>query len=185
MVEVNGVYNHGRYEQIWLKSMRVMSNIKVFATQDKQMASRSTGRQNTTNYIDLYNTHMDQTLHIWLNNAPRTYIHFSVICKIFTQSWIEYTFTFTFCPTYTHREKKPWYCGHTIRRVHHSVSHSFDESPIGIKVIQAVVIFYKNFIHFIHNHSWWPSHLSNKHRIKMTSFKSFNIVFDTEVSRAV
>ena len=34
MLEVNGVYKHGRYAQIWLKSLRVTSTNKVSATQD-------------------------------------------------------------------------------------------------------------------------------------------------------
>ena len=38
MVEVNGVCKHGRYERIWLKSLRV---ILVFATQDDRPAGRT------------------------------------------------------------------------------------------------------------------------------------------------
>ena len=34
MVEVNGAYEHGRYYENWLKSLRVTSNVKVSATQD-------------------------------------------------------------------------------------------------------------------------------------------------------
>ena len=37
MVEVNDAYNHGRCENIWLNSLHVMSNIKVFATQDRRL----------------------------------------------------------------------------------------------------------------------------------------------------
>ena len=32
MVEVNGAYKHGWYEQIWLNSLCVMSNVKIFAS---------------------------------------------------------------------------------------------------------------------------------------------------------
>ena len=46
MVEVNATYKHSQYEQISLKSLCVMSNIKDFATQ-------------MTDYIDPYVTHMD------------------------------------------------------------------------------------------------------------------------------
>ena len=38
MAEVNGAYKHGRYENIWVKSLHVMSNINVFAMQDGQPA---------------------------------------------------------------------------------------------------------------------------------------------------
>ena len=34
MVEVNDAYKIGRYEKIWYNSLRVVSNIKVFATQN-------------------------------------------------------------------------------------------------------------------------------------------------------
>ena len=34
MVEVNGAYKQGRYENIWLNRLRVGSNVKVFDTQD-------------------------------------------------------------------------------------------------------------------------------------------------------
>ena len=34
MVEVNGALKHGRYDNIWLNGLRVMSNINVFAIQD-------------------------------------------------------------------------------------------------------------------------------------------------------
>ena len=34
MVEVNDIYKHGKYENIWLDSSRVMSYVEVFATQD-------------------------------------------------------------------------------------------------------------------------------------------------------
>ena len=52
IVEVNGAYQHGSYEKICLKSLCVMSNVEVFATQDR--------RVNMTHYTDLYiTTHMD------------------------------------------------------------------------------------------------------------------------------
>ena len=56
MVEVNGASKHGRYTQILLNSLHVMSNVKVFATQDGWSASQT----NMTHYIDLHDTHMDQ-----------------------------------------------------------------------------------------------------------------------------
>ena len=37
MVEISGAYKHGKLDEIWLKSLRVMSNVKVFATQDGQL----------------------------------------------------------------------------------------------------------------------------------------------------
>ena len=37
MIEVHDAYKHGRYEEIWLNTLRVMSNIRVFATQDGQI----------------------------------------------------------------------------------------------------------------------------------------------------
>ena len=46
----------GRYEQIWLKSLLAMSNIKVFAMQDGWLA----GHVIKTDYTDSYATHMDQ-----------------------------------------------------------------------------------------------------------------------------
>ena len=36
MVEVNGAYKQGSHETIWLKSLRVISNVKVFAMQNGQ-----------------------------------------------------------------------------------------------------------------------------------------------------
>ena len=36
VVEVSGVHTHGMYERSWLKSLRVMLNVKVFAPQDLQ-----------------------------------------------------------------------------------------------------------------------------------------------------
>ena len=32
MEGVNGAYKHGMYERVWLKSLDIMFNIKVFAT---------------------------------------------------------------------------------------------------------------------------------------------------------
>ena len=34
MEEINGAYKHGKCEQIWLKTLHVMFNFKLFATQD-------------------------------------------------------------------------------------------------------------------------------------------------------
>ena len=56
MVEVNGAYKHGRYVKNWLKSLRGLSNFKVFATQD----GRTDGQTNTTHYMVPYGTHMDK-----------------------------------------------------------------------------------------------------------------------------
>ena len=53
MVEVSGTYKHGRYERIWLKSLCIISNVKVFTMQDGQTASQTAaGQTNTTDYID-------------------------------------------------------------------------------------------------------------------------------------
>ena len=38
MVEVNGTYRHGRYENIWLTDLRIMSSVKAFATQEGRPA---------------------------------------------------------------------------------------------------------------------------------------------------
>ena len=56
VVEVNGAYRHGRYENIGLNSLCVMSNVKVVATQDGRTARRT----NTTHCTDPFDTHMDQ-----------------------------------------------------------------------------------------------------------------------------
>ena len=56
MVEVNGAKTHGRYEQIWLYNLGVISNVKGFANQDSWLA----GKTNTTHYIDPYDTHIDK-----------------------------------------------------------------------------------------------------------------------------
>ena len=65
IVEVNGAYQHSKYERTELKSLHVTSNVKVFA-----MKSGQTDRQtfnglpaspiNTTDYIGPYATHMDK-----------------------------------------------------------------------------------------------------------------------------
>ena len=47
IVEVKGVYKHGRYEKNWLKSLHIMSNVKVFAIQDSQLV----GQTNMAHYI--------------------------------------------------------------------------------------------------------------------------------------
>ena len=49
MVEVNGADKHGRYEQVWLNTLPVMSTVKVFAMQ--------AGQTNRTHYTDPYNIH--------------------------------------------------------------------------------------------------------------------------------
>ena len=56
MVEVNSAYKYDRYDNIWLKSLCVMSNVKGFDTQDRQ------ARLITKIFISLYtyDTHMDQ-----------------------------------------------------------------------------------------------------------------------------
>ena len=60
MVDVNGAYKHGRYEKIWLNSLHVMSNMKVFDMRPPA------GRTNTTHYINPYDTHMDQKCTSWI-----------------------------------------------------------------------------------------------------------------------
>ena len=49
-VEVNGVYKHGNYERIWLKTLHVMSNVKVFG------GEQSASMADMTDYIDPYDT---------------------------------------------------------------------------------------------------------------------------------
>ena len=44
-----------------MNSLRVVSNVRVFATQD----GRKAGRTNTTHYIDPYDTHRDQKPHVY------------------------------------------------------------------------------------------------------------------------
>ena len=41
MIEVNSAFKHGRYGKDWLKSLRVISNVKVFGTQDSRPADRT------------------------------------------------------------------------------------------------------------------------------------------------
>ena len=53
MVEVNGTCKHGRYNKIWLKSLCVMSNIKVFAMQDGRMDGH-TDRHNSSHRFVWY-----------------------------------------------------------------------------------------------------------------------------------
>ena len=49
-----------RYEKMWLNTLHVMSNVKVFAMQDGWLAGRLAGWMNMTHYIDPYDTHMDK-----------------------------------------------------------------------------------------------------------------------------
>ena len=56
MAEVNDAYKHGRYENTWPNSLLIMSNMKVFATQECWLADQP----NTTDHIDPYDTHMYQ-----------------------------------------------------------------------------------------------------------------------------
>ena len=56
MVEDNGAFKHGRCDKIWLKSLHVTSNIRVFATEDSQPARQT----DTTLYIGPYVKHIDQ-----------------------------------------------------------------------------------------------------------------------------
>ena len=46
--------------EIWLKSLHVMFNVKVFATQDRWLDDRLARQTNTTYYTDPYDTNMDQ-----------------------------------------------------------------------------------------------------------------------------
>ena len=62
MVEVNGSYENGRNERIWLRSLHLISNTKVFAMQDQQMGRHANGQTDgqwphvaghlTSDYID-------------------------------------------------------------------------------------------------------------------------------------
>ena len=47
MVEVKDAYMHGKYKQILSNSLHIMSNVKVFATQDGRLAMWT----NMTDYI--------------------------------------------------------------------------------------------------------------------------------------
>ena len=68
MEEVSGAFKCGMHENICLKTLHVMSNIKLFATQDSQLACHSSFKQasclarrmNITDLIDSYVTHLDQ-----------------------------------------------------------------------------------------------------------------------------
>ena len=55
MIDVNDAYKQGRCGKIFMKSLHVVSNIKVYATQDGWPADRT---WLTTN--DPFVTHMDQ-----------------------------------------------------------------------------------------------------------------------------
>ena len=41
MVKVHGAQKHGKYDKIWLKNLRVMPNVKVFAMQGGQLDEHS------------------------------------------------------------------------------------------------------------------------------------------------
>ena len=56
MAEVNDVYNHGKYEQIWLNNLRVSSNITVFLRQP----AGQTQLINLNTSILIMSSHMDQ-----------------------------------------------------------------------------------------------------------------------------
>ena len=59
MVDVNGAYQQVRCEKKnWLKSLHLMSNAKVIATQDSRTGGRPAGRTNTTHYLDPQDIHM-------------------------------------------------------------------------------------------------------------------------------
>ena len=45
MVEVKGAYKHGGYDKMWLKSLHVMSNIKIFVMQNGQPAACLSGQR--------------------------------------------------------------------------------------------------------------------------------------------
>ena len=55
MVEINSAYKHGKYDKISLKSLHVMSIVKVFAMQDGWLA----GWLKTTHNTDGHDTFMD------------------------------------------------------------------------------------------------------------------------------
>ena len=52
MVDANGVYKHDRYENIWLYTLHVMSNIKVFAMRDSQQVGWPDEHTHTAHDID-------------------------------------------------------------------------------------------------------------------------------------
>ena len=54
MLKVDGAYKHGWYENI--ESLRRVSNVEVFATQDAQPA----GQAKRADCVDSHVTHMDQ-----------------------------------------------------------------------------------------------------------------------------
>ena len=56
-------------KKIWLNSFHVMSNVKIFATQDGQRASWLAGQTNTIHHTDPYDTHMIQKMETILFQA--------------------------------------------------------------------------------------------------------------------
>ena len=56
--EISGAFTkHGKYERMWLKSLCVMSNIKVFAKLDRQITSQL--KKKFTHYIHVHASRMD------------------------------------------------------------------------------------------------------------------------------
>ena len=52
MVEISSACVHGKYERIWPKCLRVMSNLKAFAMQDRWADNgRLAGQMNMTDYL--------------------------------------------------------------------------------------------------------------------------------------
>ena len=37
MVEVSGVYRHGKYERIWMKGLHIILKVKVFSKKDRRV----------------------------------------------------------------------------------------------------------------------------------------------------
>ena len=87
MVEVNGAYKHGRYEKVWLNSLHVMSNDKVFATLDGQLAGQ---RKHDSLHIS-----------IWYYRYHCTIVLFISITHYFCQLLLWYQFS-SFFPSVSH-----------------------------------------------------------------------------------
>ena len=58
-LEVNGAFKYGRYANIWLKSFRVIFNVKFFAMEDGRPASWL-DQDNSLHRSIHYVTHIDQ-----------------------------------------------------------------------------------------------------------------------------
>ena len=86
VVEVNCAYVHGWYEQIWLKSLPVVTNIKF-------CHSRQT---NMTHVLDPFGTHMDQkdlvidlTVAYWSNIQDKATIAHLTFFHVFISEFFD------------------------------------------------------------------------------------------------